>query len=360
LATLPAKTTSNNEIFRCCRHPAEFRVVHRAGNGLTLFEIAEGTTMRAMIAAIALMLPGPLLAQETVLFTLGAGDVSGSYYASAFAICDVVNRTDAGQLRCSPEPTAGSIYNLDALRRGQIDFAMVQSDWQRSAYEGTGPYADIGPMSDLRSVMSLYSETLSVLVSSTSDIKELADLRGKRVDVGVPSSGRRATVDRILATLGYAPADFAALAELPAGVAIESLCSGSIDATLLIVGHPNAAVARALSTCGARLVPLTTAEARAVVDDNPALRKTIIPMTFYPDQTRVVDSVAVTSTVVTRAGTDAKTVAALVKDTVGNLDLLAQRAPVLSGLSPRAMRQVGLSAPLHPGAEAAFAEAGVP
>jgi TRAP-type uncharacterized transport system substrate-binding protein len=50
----------------------------------------------------------------------------------------------------------------------------------------------------------------------------------------------------------------------------------------------------------------------------------------------------------------------LVKDTVGNLDLLAQRAPVLSGLSPRAMRQVGLSAPLHPGAEAAFAEAGVP
>jgi TRAP transporter TAXI family solute receptor len=331
LATLPAKTTSNNDIFQCSRHPAEFRVVYRAGNGLTLSEIAEGTTMRAMIAAIALMLPAPLLAQETVLFTLGAGDVSGSYYASAFAICDVVNRTDAGQLRCS-----------------------------RKAYEGTGPYADIGPMSDLRSVMSLYSETLSVLVSSTSDIKELADLRGKRVDVGVPSSGRRATVDRILATLGYAPADFAALAELPAGVAIESLCSGSIDATLLIVGHPNAAVARALSTCGARLVPLTTAEARAVVDDNPALRKTIIPMTFYPDQTRVVDSVAVTATVVTRADTDAKTVAALVKDTVSSLDLLAQRAPVLSGLSPRAMRQVGLSAPLHPGAEAAFAEAGVP
>lgn len=316
--------------------------------------------MRAVIAAIALLLPVPALAQESVLFTLGAGDVSGSYYASAFAICDVVNRTEAEHLRCSPDPTAGSIYNLEALRRGQIDFAMVQSDWQRSAYEGTGPYADFGPMTDLRSVMSLYSETLGVLVAPSTDIKGLADLRGKRVDVGVPSSGRRATVDRILATLGYAPVDFAALAELPAGVAIDSLCSGAIDATLLIVGHPNAAVGRALATCGARLVPLTPAEMQAVVADNPAMRKAFIPMTAYPSQTRDVDSVAVTATVVTRADTDAETVAALVLDTVSNLDLLAQRAPVLSRLSPRDMRKVGLSAPLHPGAEAGFAAAGVP
>ena len=179
--------------------------------------------MRAVIAAIALLLPVPALAQESVLFTLGAGDVSGSYYASAFAICDVVNRTEAEHLRCSPDPTAGSIYNLEALRRGQIDFAMVQSDWQRSAYEGTGPYADFGPMTDLRSVMSLYSETLGVLVAPSTDIKGLADLRGKRVDVGVPSSGRRATVDRILASVDYRPVDFAAMAELPAGVAIDSL-----------------------------------------------------------------------------------------------------------------------------------------
>jgi TRAP transporter TAXI family solute receptor len=316
--------------------------------------------MRVMIAALALILPVPVLAQETVLFTLGAGDVSGSYYASAFAICDVVNRTEAEQLRCSPDPTAGSIYNLEALRRGQIDFAMVQSDWQRSAYEGTGPYADVGPMTDLRSVMSLYDETLSILASPAAEINELADLRGKRVDVGVPSSGRRATVDRILAALGYAPADFAAMAELPAGVAIDSLCSGAIDATLLIVGHPNATVARALDSCGARLVPLTPAEAQALVTDSPALRHAVIPMTAYPGQTRDVETVAVTATVVTRAGTDPETVAALVRDTVGNLDLLAQRAPVLSRLSPRDMPSVGLTAPLHPGAEAGFAAAGAP
>jgi hypothetical protein len=316
--------------------------------------------MRAMIAAIALMLPAPALAQaqETVLFTLGAGDVSGSYYASAFAICDVVNRTEVQRLRCSPDPTAGSIYNLDALRRGQIDFAMVQSDWQRSAFEGTGPYADTGPMTDLRSVMSLYSETLGVLVSPTAGIKTLADLRGKRVDVGVPSSGRRATVDRVLATLGFAPADFAAVTELPAGVAIESLCNGTIDATLLIVGHPNAAVGRAMATCDARFVALSAAEAQAVVAANPAMRKAIIPMTAYAGQTRDVDSVAVTATVVTRAGTDPETVAALVRDTVGNLDVLAQRAPVLSRLSPSEMSKVGLTAPLHPGAEAGFAAAG--
>jgi TRAP-type uncharacterized transport system substrate-binding protein len=97
-----------------------------------------------------------------------------------------------------------------------------------------------------------------------------------------------------------------------------------------------------------------------VVADNPAMRKAFVPMTAYAGQTRDVDSVAVTATVVTRAGTDAETVSAFVRATVGNLDLLAQRAPVLAGLSSRKMRQVGLSAPLHPGAEAGFAAAGVP
>ena len=109
-----------------------------------------------MLWLIILCTPySPLRAGELQLFTLGSGGVSGSYYAAARALCDEVNRSERGRLRCSPDPTAGSIYNLRALRQGQVDFAFVQSDWQRQAYEGKGGYANVGPMQDLRSVLGL-------------------------------------------------------------------------------------------------------------------------------------------------------------------------------------------------------------
>ena len=107
--------------------------------------------LRALL--LALMLAAPAAAQELRLFTVGAGEVGGGYYAAANAICDRVNRKEVGRLRCSPEATSGSLYNLAALRNGQLDFALVQSDWQRAAYEGTDAFATAGPMTDLRSVM---------------------------------------------------------------------------------------------------------------------------------------------------------------------------------------------------------------
>ncbi len=287
---------------------------------------------------------------------MGSGDVSGSYCAAATAICDVVNRAKAGDLRCSPDPAAGSICNLDALRRGQIDFAMVQSDLQRSAHEGSGLFADAGPMTDLRSVMSLYGETLGILAAKDAGIATVADLRGNRIDPGLPSSGHPASVDRELKMPGFRPAAFAAVAELPAGVAIKPLCSGSIDTTLLIVGHPNAAIAHAIADCGAQLVALTDAEVDAVIRQHPDMRRASLPMLADPELTRDIASVAVTATVVTRAGTDAETVTALAHGTLRNLDLPGRRAPVLAGLNPDDMRKTGLTAPLHPGAKAGFAQ----
>jgi len=112
--------------------------------------------MRALPALLALLLAGPLAAQDLRLFSVGAGDVEGGYYSAARAICDAVNRAERGRLRCSPEPTSGSLYNLAALADGQLDFALVQSDWHKHAIEGGSIFATRGAMANLRSVMSLY------------------------------------------------------------------------------------------------------------------------------------------------------------------------------------------------------------
>jgi TRAP transporter TAXI family solute receptor len=311
--------------------------------------------MRAVLATLAALAAPPAVAQDLDLFTLGAGDVGGGYYAAASAICDTVNLAERGRLRCSPEATPGSLYNLAALRDGQIDFALVQSDLHRAAFEGADIFAEPGPMEDLRSIMSLYPEALTVLARADAGVTTIGDIAGKRVDVGPPASGRRATVDRLFRALGLGRADFAAQLELPTGAAIDELCAGRIDVTILIVGHPNTAIGTALADCDARLVPVAGEGVDGALGESGDYVRAVIPRAAYPTLTADVPSFAVTATLVTRAGTEPQLVETLVLDTLASLPVLAIRAPVLRELEPEAMQERGLTAPLHDGAAAAYA-----
>jgi len=194
-----------------------------------------------------------------------------------------------------------------------------------------------------------------VLARPDAGIVTLADLRGKRIDVGHPASGRRATIMRMIDALGFGPADFAAMLELPTGAAIDELCAGRIDATVLIMGHPNATVARATEDCGAVIVPVRGPQVEAVFGRGSDYVEATIPAVAYPALTADVPSYAVTAIMVTREDIAADLVEALVADTLASLPELAVRAPVLQVLSPELMKSRGLTAPMHPGAVSAFA-----
>lgn len=318
--------------------------------------------MRAALAALATLAvlaasAAPAAAQFQPglrLFSLGSAGVEGAYHAVARAICDKVNRAEPGRLRCSPEPTSGSLYNLAALREGQLDFALVQSDWQKHALEGTSAFAARGPDIRLRAVMSLHPEPFTVLARAEAGIPDLYNLVGKRVDIGHPSSGRQATMRAVMAAMGIDEGAFAETFELQSGAAVDALCAGQIDATVLIVGHPNAAVRRALETCDAVMVPLAGPEIDALVAENDDFSRIFIPIQAYRALRGDVQTFAVTATLVTHAGAAPDIVEALVRHTLGNLDRLRQSQPILANLDPEAMRRNGLTAPLHPAAAAAF------
>jgi uncharacterized protein len=309
--------------------------------------------MRALILA-CLLAASVFPARALTFFSVGTGDIDGGYYSVATAICERVNRAERGRLRCSPESTAGSLYNLAALRAGQIDVAIVQSDWQRHAYEGSSIFADEGPIPALRSVMALHAEPVTLLARRSAGIAGFGDLAGKRVDIGHPSSGRQASMLRVMEGFRLTIDDFASFAELPAGSAIAELCDGRIDATVLIIGHPNAGVARALQDCDAVLVPLTGPEIDAFVAGNDDYRRVLIPLPTYPSLSSDVETIAVTATVVTLAHADGAAIRALVTQTLAALAQVQEEAPLLGGLTPETMRRSGLTAPLHPAAEAAF------
>lgn len=312
-------------------------------------------TFASILVAGTVLVTAPCASQEMVFFTIGAGDVTGGYYETATAICNAINRDGADTIRCSPDPTAGSIYNLEALRSGQIDFALVQSDWQRQALEGTGHYEAAGPMGDLRSVMGLYPETLTVLARGDGGIRSIDDLAGKRVDIGHPSSGRNATNRQLFEALGLGEEDFGRLTELTVDAAIKELCADRIDATLLIIGHPSTVVGRALSSCGAVMVPVTGPRIDALVEANDDYAFTSVPAGSYPSLDAPVQTFAVTATMVTRADADPGIVSRLTATVADHLSVIAQAAPVLAGVVAADLPTRGLTAPLHPAAAAAYA-----
>jgi TRAP transporter TAXI family solute receptor len=306
---------------------------------------------------LAALLPAGGAASALTFLSVGTGDLGGGYYRVAQALCAAVNAAAPGRLRCSAEATPGSIYNLVALRDGQLDLAIVQSDWQAHAVRGTELFAGDGPMTGLRSVMALHSEPVTLLVRRDAGIASLRDLAGRRVDLGHPASGRRATALGLLRAEGVDPDSFAAVLGLQTGAALAELCAGRIDATLLVTGHPSAAIAGTLRDCEVALADLRGGGLSALVDAGDGFVEARIMRTSYPELARDIATVAVRATLVAREDVPVDAVTALVEATLSGRAELALREPLLAGLEPAAMAADGLTAPLHPAAEAAFAGA---
>lgn len=295
---------------------------------------------RALALATALLstVAGPAPAQEQApvpqFFTLAGGDIGGNYFASARAICRHVNRAAVGTIRCSPEATPGSGYNLAVLKSGEIEFAIVQSDWLLAARDGTGPFTTAGPFTDLRGVAELYREAITLVVARDSGIERPEEIAGKRIDIGVPSSGRRATTERILTALKIAPTAFEKVSELSVTAAVDELCAGRLDVVALIVGHPDANVGRALGECGARIVSFNGTEAGQAVAALGQYAPQEIAAGSYPSLTEDIGTFGVTADLVTRDDVADAKVKALLDVLARQATPLGSEVPVLAGRDP--------------------------
>ena len=310
-----------------------------------LFSGINNRMIRFAFPVVLAMFASMSSAQDLTFINIGAGGLGGGYYATAKALCAPINSTSRGKIRCSAEPTKGSIYNLKMLDQGELDFAFVQSDWQLAAYMGTGPFLG-NAMPNLRSVMSLYPEMVTILAGRDSGIHRSQDLQGKRIDIGLPSSGRHATAKEILGRAGLNVDEFGFFSELTIAQAVSGLCDGTIDATFFVVGHPSESVARALAECEARIVAPTGPILTKVFSESPGFAAVEIAANTYSQQRQDIKSYAVYATLVTRADVASADVAIVVESTLKNMTALKGQAQ-LSNLTLDDMGTRGLSAPLH-------------
>lgn len=316
----------------------------------------------ALGAALILSFGASVWAQEETHFvSIGSGGATGVYYPAGGAICRLVNvgRRTHG-IRCSVESTLGSAYNIDALRKGDLDFAIAQSDVQFAAVNGLAPFDGHSPFSDLRLVFGLHTEAFSVLARADAGVHNFDDLKGKRVNIGNPGSGQRVTLERLLKVKGWTNDDFIEVMELTSSEQSKALCDNQIDAIVFMVGHPNASIKEAATNCDVVLVNVMGHDVHKLIDSSPYFRIANIPGEMYTGSKAQVQTFEVGAALMTTSKTPDVVVYEMVKAVFEHIDDLRHMHAALEHLDVKHMANPGLSAaPLHPGALKYFKEVGL-
>ncbi len=197
------------------------------------------------------------------------------------------------------------------------------------------------------------------MARADSGIRHFADLRGKRVNIGNPGSGQRATMDVVMEAMGWTLADFAVVSELPPAEQAQALCDNNVDAIVYTVGHPSGAIQEATTACDTVLVNVTGPEIDALIEANSFYRQAVIPGGMYRGTPEDVVTFGVGATFVTSADVPEEIVYHVTRAVFEDLDTFRGLHPALANLDPAQMIADGLSAPLHDGAIRYYREAGL-
>ena len=289
----------------------------------------------------AAQLSAGLLAAQTAVaqekfITIGTGGQTGVYFVVGQSICRLVNRGTADHnLKCTAPSTGGSIANINAIKAGDMDMGVAQSDWQFHAFNGTSKFEG-AKFDNLRAVFSVHGEPFNVIARKDSGIKSFDDLKGKRVNIGNPGSGQRATMEVVMDAKGWTLDDFALASELKPAEQAAALGDNKVDAIIYTVGHPNGSIQEAVSTIDAELVNVTGPEIDGLINDNPYYAAASIPGGMYKGTDETVNTFGVKATFVTSADVDEDTISQVVKAVFDNFD----RFKRLPAVCPRLCRRV--------------------
>lgn len=312
---------------------------------------------RTLAVAGALVAGTAAMAQEKFI-TIGTGGQTGVYFVVGQSICRLVNRGSADHgLKCTAPSTGGSIANINAIKAGDMDMGVAQSDWQFHAYNGTSEFEG-DKFDNARAVFSVHGEPFTVIARADSGIKTFADLKGKRVNIGNPGSGQYATMQVVMDALGWTMADFALASELKPAEQAAALGDNKVDAIIYTVGHPNGSIQEAVSTVDAIMVPVTGPEIDKLIADNPYYAAASIPGGMYKGSDEDTATFGVKATFVSSSDVEEEVIYQTVKAVFDNFDRFKRLHPAFENLKEEEMIKDGLSAPLHDGAAKYYKEKG--
>lgn len=297
----------------------------------------------------------PDLSADSGIISIGSGSITGLYYPTAGAICGAVNHQD--KLHCMVEASGGSYENVKLINSGKLEFALGQGDVAFKAYNGTGKFkGDAHP--DLRSVMAIYPELLSLVVREDANISSVTDLAGKKANIGTKGSGVQITSDEVLTMNGLSTADLGEVFEKEISLAPSMLQAREIDGYFAVFGHPSDNITQAANMVDINLVPISGSGIDRLVDEFPYFTKGVIHEGTYKGVNKDVDTIGVKAILLTNANVADEVVELITSNVLANFDEFKNSHPAYNDITKESLLQ-GLGVPQHPAAKEAFSKAGI-
>ncbi|MBE0531156.1 MAG: TAXI family TRAP transporter solute-binding subunit [Rhodospirillales bacterium] len=282
-----------------------------------------------------------------------SGGTIGVYYYVASAICRAMEKNfQKHRIHCVPLRSLGVASNMSLMEHGRAQFIIVQSD--------TNYYASKGQIKlpGGQSVMSLHNELGAMAVGAKSGIRTPADLRDKRVNLGIEGTASRALWMEFLTAQGLAIGDLEQAYSVIQEYNVMGLCGDYIDAFGLWIGHPAAPFHDAAETCGARIVGMASPGTDKLLDQRSFYFRGNIPANTYPGQTEPVASYGFKASLVAYAQVDPYLVYWVTRSIVEEVDAFRAAHPAVGAVAPREMFEMGNFLPFHPGAARYWREVG--
>ena len=286
--------------------------------------------------------------------TMGTGGTAGTYYGYGGVLGQYI-KNKAG-INVTVVSTDGSKANIQGFEAGNYQLGTVQSDVMSYAWEGTRAFEEDGKVESFRVVAGLYAEAVQ-LITMDKNIKTVADLKGKSVSIGAPSSGVYFNAIDVLGAAGLTEDDIKPQYQSFADSA-DALKDGKIDAAFIVAGAPTPAITELCTTNDAYLVPIDGAVAEKLMKDCPFYTEYLIPANTYKGQKEDVKTITVKATLIVSASASEEDVYNLTAAIFENIDAITKENAKGAELSTENATS-GMTVPFHAGAAKYFKEKGI-
>jgi uncharacterized protein len=293
---------------------------------------------------------------------IGTSELDGTFYSQGTALKRLLEGQAAPRRVEVLESKSASIDNANRLHVGAIELGFMASNWIGRARDGKPPFTH--PI-ELRMAAPMNAGPLFFITRAEMPIASVSELRGKRVAVGLRSSGMVQHVHTIFGVLGLSFVDFTPV-YLDFAAGAEALAAGEVDAQFQCP-IPNKVMSELAARIDLRVIPYGPGQLDRLIKNVSYYRPTVMRANAIRGLAQDVAQVAVVNVLVTHAKVPEPLVHDMVAAVIAGTDELARINPLFAGLAElfAPLRSQGAAAlefggvPLHPGALRAYREAGL-
>lgn len=286
---------------------------------------------------------------------LGTGGTAGTYYVVAAAMAATIN-SHSEKINVIAQPTKGSVENINLANTGDIQMGMSNADGVYFAANGTNMYADKGKQK-VSAVMSLYMSAGQIATLKGSGIETYADLKGKKVCLGPPSTTIVEMSKAILLAYGIDPEKDIEPYYLAFDEGLQKLTDGEIDASFFVAGVPTSAMMSAASGGKIVLVDVDKEIIDQIAAEKPYYQPYVIPAGTYKGTDKDINTFKIMTEIFVNSDVSEEAVYEFVKLALENVAEYKEAHVVVAEIAKETAWQT--SATLHPGAAKYFKEIGV-